>query len=200
MSAQSDESSRKRRRDGVDHKPTKKLKPTSPIADVKLAESHKNGSGKDNKSNGEELANGDAHKEETKKSKSKSDKHSKKTSHGKDDRPKKSDKHIKEDPEKESTPRKSTANDVSIRRKSEHKSKKRKGKEESVNEPDREDAIQFTSRISDLGPLSKDKTLVKKPTPSKKWSWSLSQSYGGRFAPIDPVFSVNEKYGLCCDL
>jgi hypothetical protein len=40
---------------------------------------------------------------------------------------------------------------------------------------------------------SSRQALVKTPKGQHEWSWSISQPLGGRFASLDPVFSLDEK-------
>jgi hypothetical protein len=181
MSAELETSSKKRRREVSHHKPAKKLKHTPNLNDIDVDDSRTNEERLKNKlkrQKGEKLrVNGEKSIEH---SKSKLKRKSRRVAEATEKD--KSEAHVQV-PIKPRIPElaKNEPSIEAIVKKSSHRSKLRT------------EAAPETTVIPQELVQSSEKALAEPPKPRKQWSWSTSLPLGGRFAPLDPVFSLDEK-------
>jgi hypothetical protein len=195
MSANLETTSKKRRGEGPDPKPSKKIKHTTQSAVIDSSSHGKKDTdaikAKKIKGEGKEKVelNGGSHKEKKKaskleKSSEKIEKHEKKNRKMKaeDD----SAVNGKEREEKEP---------VAVLEKKPSKSKRKLHlplEENGVKSND----MTVANDTSVLKLVNTSSDLTKPSKPVKKWSWSTSPPFGGRFEPLDLVFSVDEQFVL----
>jgi hypothetical protein len=170
MSANQESSPRKRRGENANHQPSKKVKHTTGVTTSQTLQAPDDGDRNESeKQNSEKVTlNGETHV-------------------GKIEGTEKKKKHRKD---KEDIPNAPglEVEELDKNKLSSSPKKKRKGKNVVAQDSTKSvDTVKVRS--------SKDK-MIRSKNATKEWSWSISQPLGGCFAPVDPVFSADEKYVL----